>query len=128
MCKEENDEVAAATTTSDSSSNEENELALKEKKKHLHKIMKKLGEQRARYCNNARETDERMIRFSGPYSDSVGAKFFLPKEYRRSHQLVGHGKKKCVSPVWHESNVNYKFNKEVVTWCRNSNGWEIQMI
>ena len=57
--------------------------------------------------------DERMVRFSGPYSDSMGAKFFLPKEYHHSHQLVGHGKKKSVSPVWHESNANYKFNKEM---------------
>ena len=113
MSKEENDEVAAATTTCDSSSNEENELTLKEKKKRLRKIMKKLREQRAHRRNNARDTDERMVRFSGPYSDSVGAKFFLPKEYRHLHQLVGHGKKKSVSPVWCESNVNYKFNKEM---------------
>ena len=113
MSKEENDEVAAATTTSNLSSNEENELTLKEKKKGLHKIMKKLREQRAHCRNNARDTDERMVRFSGPYSDSAGAKFFLPKEYCHLHQLVGHGKKKSVSPVWHEANLNYKFNKEM---------------
>ena len=76
-------------------------------------MMKKLREQRACCRNNARDMDERMVRFSGPYNDSVGAKVFLPKEYRCWHQLVGHGKKKSVSPVWHESNVNYKFNKEM---------------
>ena len=100
MSNEENDEVAAVTTTSDSSSNEENELTLKEKKKCLCKIMKKLREQRAHRCNNTRDMDERMVRFSGPYSDGVGAKFFLPKEYLCLHQLVGHGKKKvCISSV-----------------------------
>ena len=113
MSEEENDEVAAATTTSDSLSNEENKLTLKEKKRRLCKIMKKLREQRVRRHNNARDTDERMVRFSGPYSESAGAEFFLPKEYHHLHQLVGHGKKKSVSPVWRESNVSYKFNKEM---------------
>ena len=102
MSKEEHDKVGAATTTSISTSNEENELTLKEKKKRLRKIMKKVREQRACRRNNARNMDERMVRFSGPYSDSAGAKFFLPTEYCHLHQLVGHGKKKSVSPVWRE--------------------------
>ena len=56
--------------------------------------------------------EKRLIRYCGPFSNSSGDKFFLPREWHKT-PILGHGKKKKGGNEWQESKVNYVFDNEM---------------
>ena len=56
------------------------------------------------------------MQYYRPYIDSLGEKFYLPKEWRQGESLSGRGKskvKKGPTTHWQESKINYSFDDEI---------------
>ena len=71
--------------------------------------------------NNDEDIVNTKIRYHGPYRDSSGEQFFLPREWKRTTTVIGGGsmgrRKKSSNDhhrgAWKESLVNYNFDKEM---------------
>ena len=110
----------------------------------MSKIIKKLRGKRvptsssAGNNNNDHDKDivNTKIQYHGPYRDSSGEQFFLPREWKRTTTIIGGGggskgrRKKSSNDhhrgAWKESLVNYNFNKEMngiknLNWLRRTN-------
>ena len=79
---------------------------LNSNRKKLVKVMKALQNRRSGSKNN-----NKVVRYYGPYIDSSGEKFYLPKEWRQS--LSGRGKSKTATRHWQESKINYSLDDEM---------------
>ena len=53
----------------------------------------------------------KMIKYHGPYHDSSGEQFYLPKEWKKL-TMIGHGQKteKRNHHHWQELKINYEFD------------------
>ena len=110
------------TTSKDDDSYSAVEMRLELKKKRLSRIMKKLRyERRHSIMSSSKKNnkEKRLIRYCGPFSDSSGKKFFLPREWHKTPIVIGHGKKKKKGGgnEWKESKVNYVFDNEMSVTC-----------
>ena len=81
------------------------------KKKRLVKIMQKLRKVRQKRQSVG---PMKLINYRGPYIDSTGEKFFLPKEWvQKSDGHLNGAAKKLPRRQWKELSINYSFDDEM---------------